>query len=190
MSGAAGAVAPWDVAAVLAVGPIWWLGGKAAQRARLPLITGYLLVRSLRSSLPVQSPSIMKDKLLAAPAQQHARQSHPAAVPRHLRESNLAVKQHTRQPASAHLCKLQRPNLRQAGMLVGPAGLGLLREAPLERLMTLERGALGVIALAAGAELRVAELHRTRRQARTDSMLVSGSPAFIERISESCTVRK
>ncbi len=51
-------------------------------------------------------------------------------------------------------------------MLVGPAGLGLLREAPLERLMTLERGALGVIALAAGAELRVAELHRTRRQAR------------------------
>ena len=54
----------------------------------------------------------------------------------------------------------------QAGMLVGPAGIGLLREAPLERLMTLERGALGVIALAAGAELRVAELHRTRRQAR------------------------
>ena len=52
-------------------------------------------------------------------------------------------------------------------MLVGPAGLGLLLEAPLERLMTLERGALGVIALAAGAELRVAELHRTRRQART-----------------------
>ncbi len=52
-------------------------------------------------------------------------------------------------------------------MLVGPAGLGLLREAPLERLMTLERGALGVIALAAGAELRVAELHRTRRQVRT-----------------------
>jgi hypothetical protein len=51
-------------------------------------------------------------------------------------------------------------------MLVGPAGLGLLREAPLERLLTLERGALGVIALAAGAELRVAELHRTRRQAR------------------------
>ena len=33
--------------------------------------------------------------------------------------------------------------------------------------MTLERGALGVIALAAGAELRVAELHRTRRQAST-----------------------
>ncbi len=45
MSGTAGAVAPWDVAAVLSVGPIWWLGGKAAQRARLPLITGYLLVR-------------------------------------------------------------------------------------------------------------------------------------------------
>ena len=40
------AVAPWDVAAVLAVGPIWWLAGKAAQRARLPLITGYLLVRT------------------------------------------------------------------------------------------------------------------------------------------------
>ena len=48
MSGAASAVAPWDVAAVLSVGPIWWLGGKAAQRARLPLITGYLLVRLVR----------------------------------------------------------------------------------------------------------------------------------------------
>ena len=49
-------------------------------------------------------------------------------------------------------------------MALGPSALGLLREAPLEQLMNLERGALGVIALSAGAELRLSDLHRTGRQ--------------------------
>lgn len=51
-----------------------------------------------------------------------------------------------------------------AGMAVGPAGLGLISARLLARLVPVEAACLAAIALAAGAELHLAELQRTRRQ--------------------------
>ena len=44
-----------DLLAVLAAGALCWAGGKVAQQCRLPLITGYLLVRELEPGLLVMT---------------------------------------------------------------------------------------------------------------------------------------
>ena len=51
-----------------------------------------------------------------------------------------------------------------AGAVSGPSFLQLLRTTGLANLGFVDHACLGVIALAAGAELRVAELRRTKRQ--------------------------
>lgn len=83
-----------DAAAVAAAGTACVLAGRAAQRARLPQITGFLV----------------------------------------------------------------------AGIVAGPAGFGLITARLLARLAPVEAAGLGAIALAAGAELHLSELQRTRRQ--------------------------
>lgn len=52
-----------------------------------------------------------------------------------------------------------------AGAISGPSLLQLLKANGLASLNFVDHACLGVIALAAGAELRVAELRRTKRQA-------------------------
>lgn len=52
-----------------------------------------------------------------------------------------------------------------AGAISGPSFLQLLRNSSLANLGFVDHACLGVIALAAGAELKVAELKRTKRQA-------------------------
>lgn len=83
-----------DAAALAAAGTACVLAGRAAQRARLPQITGYLM----------------------------------------------------------------------AGIATGPAGFSLISAPLLSRLAPVEAACLGAIALAAGAELHLSELQRTRRQ--------------------------
>ena len=51
-----------------------------------------------------------------------------------------------------------------AGAISGPSFLQLLRSNGLASLGFVDHACLGVIALAAGAELRIAELRRTKRQ--------------------------
>lgn len=51
-----------------------------------------------------------------------------------------------------------------AGIAAGPAGFGLISARLLARLAPVEAACLGAIALAAGAELHLSELQRTRRQ--------------------------
>lgn len=50
---------------------------------------------------------------------------------------------------------------------MGPYGAGVLSARLLARLAPVEAACLAAIALAAGAELHLAELQRTRRQARS-----------------------
>ena len=65
MSGAISIPALLDILAVLAVGPLWWVSGKAAQRAKLPLITGYLVVRC--SACPLRLAIRWTSRWLGAP---------------------------------------------------------------------------------------------------------------------------
>lgn len=51
-----------------------------------------------------------------------------------------------------------------AGIVAGPHGIGLITEDVVHALLPLESACLAAIALAAGAELQLAELQRTRRQ--------------------------
>jgi len=51
-----------------------------------------------------------------------------------------------------------------AGIAAGPHGAGLLSAGLLARMAPVEAACLAAIALAAGAELHLSELQRTRRQ--------------------------
>lgn len=53
-----------------------------------------------------------------------------------------------------------------SGILCGPYVLGLLSSQSVSDLTMLEGGCLGIIGLAAGAELHLAELNRAKKQVR------------------------
>ena len=53
-----------------------------------------------------------------------------------------------------------------AGIVTGPQVLGLITQSSLDTISLLERMCLSLIALAAGAELHLAELRKTKHQAR------------------------
>ena len=54
-----------------------------------------------------------------------------------------------------------------AGVVSGPAGLGVVGPEGLAALRPVDHTCLSLIALAAGAELQLAELRKIRRQVRT-----------------------
>ncbi len=60
-----------------------------------------------------------------------------------------------------------------AGAVSGPSLLQLFRANGLASLGFVDHACLGVIALAAGAELRVSELRKTKRQVSNDLDLIS-----------------
>jgi Kef-type K+ transport system membrane component KefB len=97
------AAAALDAAALAAAGIACVAAGRAAQRARLPQITGFLI----------------------------------------------------------------------AGIAAGPAGSGLVSARLLAALAPVEAACLGAIAFAAGAELHLSELQRTRRQVTSQLTLIT-----------------
>lgn len=61
-----------------------------------------------------------------------------------------------------------------SGIVCGPYVLGILSQESVSDLTIIEGACLGIIGLAAGAELQVSELYRSKKQVRTYGFLRSG----------------